>query len=330
MKELTRTYSDLLQDKRVSREQNKYEAFSRQRNVVLSKYRKVYQAYTDLQAGLQRAQQFYDEMKDTVDSMKKNVDSFVENRRSEGGQLLNTIEASKGSGADREQARLKELMERMSVSPGTQHSHSPVPTSAASDPRRPPPLQYINAQQQSGMAGGYNPARSPPVTPGYPPNGSMQPPPQPQHASYPSFQSQQQQNGFSSNPRRESYHQSYNPHTYSSGAAGPVSPPAHQQYFSPPPPQQYQQQQHPPSTITYGSQQSQQGGYGAGMPPGWQPPPPPPGPPPSQDYGALQASNYPSGPGGYASDLRRSAQGQGQQQQGGQGQDPWAGLGAWK
>ncbi|KAK1815435.1 bck1-like resistance to osmotic shock [Friedmanniomyces endolithicus] len=114
MKELTRTYGDLLQDKRVRSEQNKYESFSRQRNAVLGKYRKVYQAYTDLQDGLSRAQQFYDEMRDTVDSLKKNVESFVENRRSEGGQLLSAIEAAKGSGADREQARLKELMERMS------------------------------------------------------------------------------------------------------------------------------------------------------------------------------------------------------------------------
>ncbi|KAI7068184.1 BRO1-domain-containing protein, partial [Hortaea werneckii] len=37
MKELTRTYNDLLQDKRVKGEQNKYEAFSRQRNTVLNK-----------------------------------------------------------------------------------------------------------------------------------------------------------------------------------------------------------------------------------------------------------------------------------------------------
>lgn len=305
MKDLTRTYSALLQDKRVSREQNKYEAFSRQRNAVLSKYRKVYQAYTDLQAGLQRAQQFYDEMKGTVDSLKSNVDSFVENRRSEGGQLLSAIEAAKGSGADREQARLKELMERMSVSPSTQHSHSPVPAQSASEQRRPPPLQYVGGQQQSG---GYNPARSPPITSGYQSNGMQQ-------SGYQSFQQQHQgqQNGYPT--RRESY----NPNIY---GTGPVSPPAHQQYFSPPPNQQYQPQQHQPSTTTYGVPQQQQT-YGQSVPPGWQPPPPPPGPPPSQDYSALQAGVYPSGPGGYASDPRRN-------QGAGQGGDPWAGLSAWK
>ena len=88
MKELTRTYGDLLQDKRVRSEQNKYESFSRQRNTVLSRYRKVYQAYVDLNAGLERARQFYSEMKETVESLEKNVQSFVENRRSEGSQLL--------------------------------------------------------------------------------------------------------------------------------------------------------------------------------------------------------------------------------------------------
>ena len=308
MKELTRTYSDLLQDKRVRGEQNRYEAFSRQRNAVLSKYKKVYQAYTDLQAGMQRAQQFYEEMKDTVESLRKNVESFVENRRSEGGQLLSAIEAAKGSGADREQARLKELMERMSVSPSTQASHSPIPTSATEQQqRRPPPLQHLSQTSYGGGAQQqqypYNPARSPPITPQYQPNGM-----QTQQASnYPP-------NGYPD--RRGSY--GYNPHTY-----GQISPPAHQQYFSPPPTHstQYQQQ---PSTTTYGASQQQQQMYGGqNVPPGWQPPPPPPGPPPQHDYSALQASVYPSGPGGYANDPRRPPGSSG-------GGDPWAGLNAWK
>lgn len=313
MKELTRTYSELLQDKRVRGEQNRYESFSRQRNAVLSKYKKVYQAYTDLQAGMQRAQQFYEEMKDTVESLRKNVESFVENRRSEGGQLLSAIEAAKGSGADREQARLKELMERMSVSPSTQqgsaHSQSPIPTSTLDSQqgqRRPPPLQHTSHGSYGGQQQQYpyNPARSPPITPQYQPNGLPT-----QQASYPS-------NGY--HDRRGSY--GYNPHTY-----GQISPPAHQQYFSPPPTNTSQYQQ-PPSTTTYGSQQQPQQIYGGqNMPPGWQPPPPPPGPPPQQDYGVLQASVYPSGPGGYANDPRRPA-GSG----GGQGGDPWAGLSAWK
>ena len=306
MKELTRTYSELLQDKRVRGEQNKYEAFSRQRNVVLSKYRKVYQAYTDLQAGLDRAKVFYEEMRDTVDSLNKNVEGFVENRRSEGGQLLGAIEAAKGSGsADREQARMKELMERMSLSPSTNasgHSQSPVP---ADQHRRPPPLQNLgggfSASSQPQQPSSYNPARSPPISPGYP-NG---PPP-------PNFQSFQQ-NGYPSD-RRQSY--GYNPNTY-----GPVSPPAHQQYFSPPPGQYGGQQ---PSTTTYGALPQQSYSSGQNLPAGWQPPPPPPGPPPQQtDYSSLQASNYPSGPGGYATDPRRSAP------QGGGG-DPWAGLSNWK
>jgi hypothetical protein len=314
MKELTRTYSDLLQDKRVRGEQNKYEAFSRQRNSVLGKYKKVYQAYNDLQAGLARAQQFYDEMKETVDSLKKNVESFVENRRSEGGQLLGAIEAAKGSGADREQARLKDLMERMSMSPSSsQQSHSPIPSlhdhQRNSSGHRPPPLQPQQSNYNSQSV--YNPAGSPPITPRFQQTnggGSTQSP-----ASYPSFQQQQQQPPPTS----------YNPTQY-----GAMSPPAHQQYFSPPPNQQYHQnyQQQRPSTTQY-SQHHQQQTYPA-VPQGWQPPPPPPGPPPPmhQDYaGAMQGGQYPAGPGGYAQDPRR------QQQQGPNGGgDPWAGLSSWK
>lgn len=323
MKELTRTYGDLLQDKRVRSEQNKYEAFSRQRNAVLSKYRKVYQAYTDLQAGLSRAQQFYDEMKDTVDSLKKNVESFVENRRSEGGQLLGAIEAAKGSGADREQARLKELMERMSVSPATHSSSSPVPSMGAggahdarNSAHRPPPLQ----PQTYGGQPPYNPAASPPTTPRYQANGIQSPHYQSQHQQQPA-----PTNGSFQQPSQSYANQadrsSYDPKTY-----GQISPPAHQQYFSPPPNQQYNNYQQP-STTQYGQQpqHQQQQQYGQSVPPGWQPPPPPPGPPPSHDYSAMQASQYPAGPGGYAHDPRRSAG-----QQASSGADPWAGLSAWK
>ncbi|GAB7366780.1 hypothetical protein MBLNU230_g0732t2 [Neophaeotheca triangularis] len=321
MKELTRTYGDLLQDKRVRAEQNKYESFSRQRNSVMSRYRKVYQAYTDLQQGLQRAEQFYTEMKETVESLQKNVQGFVENRRSEGGQLLGAIEAAKGSGADREQARLKEMMDRMSMNPAGGQSPSPGPGGMPG--HRPPPLQ---PQSQSGY--GYNPAASPSVTPQYQNNGmSGAARSSSSNQSYPPYPNQQPTPTNGSFRPHDQYppRERYNPNSY-----GPVSPPAQQQYFSSPPPQQQQQQggyggyQSPPQQQQpYGQQFGQQ----QGMPAGWQPPPPPPGPPPSQDYGAMQASGYPAGPGGY-SQGRGSAQGSQQQQ--GQGQDPWAGLGAWK
>lgn len=305
MKELTRTYSELLQDKRVKGEQNKYEAFSRQRNAVLSKYRKVFQAYKDLQAGLARAQSFYDEMKETVDSLKKNVDSFVENRRSEGGQLLSSIEASKGSSADREQARMKELMERMSLSPSSQQSGgSPIP--GFGGPRdtghRPPPLQpqtaYSQVQHpQHPQQTLYNPAASPPITPRYQPNGMQS------SAPYP-----YQQQATTAN---------YNPNQY-----GQIqSPPAHQQYFSPPPNQQYNNYQQP-STTQYSQQHQSQQYSGNGVPQGWQPPPPPPGPPPSNQSQNDYGQPYPNGPGGYVA--------RPPQQPGQQSGDPWAGLSAWK
>lgn len=303
MRELTKTYGELLQDKRVRGEQNRYESFSRQRNTVLNKYRKVYQGYLDLQSGVESAKQFYGDMKETVDSLKKNVDSFVENRRSEGGQLLSAIEQSKGGSADREQARLKDMMERMNVSPTTPSGNSPIAptvTDQRASNHRPPPLQNL-----------YTTARSPPISPQYLPNG-MQP-------GTPNFQNFQRSTPVNSHFRADSTG-SYNPSNYP-----PVSPPAHQQYFNPPPNQQQQQNQQP-STTMYAQQQQPPQTYGQNIPANWQPPPPPPGPPPSQyqDYSALQASNYPSGPGGYANQARRSGQGQGSSA------DPWAGLSAWK
>src|SRR5699024_7361950 len=61
MKELTKTYGDLLQDKRVRSEQSKYEAITKQRNAVLSKYKKAYSAFNNLVSGLAQAQNFYNE-----------------------------------------------------------------------------------------------------------------------------------------------------------------------------------------------------------------------------------------------------------------------------
>ncbi|KAF4619088.1 hypothetical protein G7Y89_g14759 [Cudoniella acicularis] len=131
MKELTATFNTLLQDKRVRSEQSKYENITRQRSAVMSKYKRIYQEFLDLDAGLQSAKQWYSEMKDTVDSLDKNVETFVNNRRSEGAQLLNQIEqerAVNASGqADRERERLRGLMERMSMDPSTSPSSGKPP-----------------------------------------------------------------------------------------------------------------------------------------------------------------------------------------------------------
>lgn len=344
LKELTRTYSDLLKDKRVRSEQSKYEAFSRQRSTVMTKYRRVFQAFNDLIAGLSRAQGFYSEMKDTVSSLSKNVDTFVNNRRSEGGQLLSSIEQGKSQGADQEQHRLKELMERMSMDP----SHSPV--SAGSGGRKksiPAPLSSTSLHQSGYPASSsghpaYNPAASPPVTPRYPltnMQGQQQymSPQQHQHQSY----AGPPNNNYPQPPRRESYQstsqygsqQPYNPTSFN-----PVSPPPHQQFFSPPP----NQQQHPSWGQPPQQQQQQHGS--TFLPQGYVPPPPPPGPPPSQqmDFGQYGSGAFPSGPGGYAAGGHRASQSQSQQHQSQQhqnqqhqqqqqgGNDPWAGLSGWK
>ncbi|KAI9692930.1 MAG: bck1-like resistance to osmotic shock [Bathelium mastoideum] len=355
MKELTKTYSDLLQDKRVRSEQNKYENFSRQRGSVMTKYRKIHQAFNDLIQGLLRAQSFYSEMRETVESLHKNVETFVSNRRSEGGQLLGAIENAKASTggvqADRERERLKELMERMSMDP----SKSPGGQSQGSS-QRPPSLPHSNSYNSSYTATASPPVSSPRYPSVKPTSQYAQSPPVPHGHQHTFSQSTANSNGSyqTSPPRRESYQHSlsslpprepYNPNTY-----GQISPPATQQYFNNPPPQlsgqypyhhQQQPQSHtpqpppqfqPPPQPSHTPQppqyQQQQPPY---LPQGYVPPPPPPGPPPpQQDYSALTAANYPAGPGGWAQSGQQRSQPPKHAQQAGNGADPWAGLSGWK
>ena len=308
MKELTKVYSLLLQDKRVKSEQTKYENFTRQRNIVLSKYKKVFQAFNDLIDGILRAQSFYSEMKDTVENLEKNVETFVNNRRSEGAQLLNQIERDKQHGssiqADRERDRLRDLMERMSTDPST--NSSPTRLSMGR------PSQMPRDSQPGDISEGKSPPMSPPIHSQVPLNYSNGVSEQSFDPSHQGFQhnlaaqtstshgSYQSGGGF----RMETQ---YNPMMYPPPV---VSPPPQQSYpqhpqYAPPPQQQHQS-----------------------LPQGYVPPPPPPGPPPNQQ-GNYGYSNYPnpSGPGGYASHqpLRPGGTYTKQSQS-----DPWAGLNAWK
>lgn len=307
MKELTKIYGVLLQDKRVKSEQAKYESFTRQRNSVLAKYKKVSQAFNDLVHGLMNAQSFYSEMKDTVESLERNVETFVSNRRSEGAQLLHRIEQDKASSADhqadRERDRLQHLMERMSVDP---RSSSPTKLGGSRPASRP-------AQSNDPYA-----SKSPPISPPYyskPPTTYSNGPSSTKYpqtpASFPSFPRQPTTDHVHQAPvARDSYHStttlgggdSYNPMTY------PYQSPA-----SPAPIQPIQPSQQLP----------QHGNHY--VPQGYVPPPPPPGPPPSsQGIFGNPVHPYPSGPGGYASQPPRSSSASQSQS------DPWAGLNAWK
>ncbi|KAI3329204.1 BRO1-like domain-containing protein [Xylariaceae sp. AK1471] len=336
MKELTASFNSLLQDKRVRAEQSKYEAIQRQRISVVNKYKRAYQEFLDLESGLQSAKNWYTEMKETVESLEKNVETFVNNRRSEGAQLLNQIEqekaANKSSQAEMERERLRGLMERMSVDPN--HS-SPSPNPGSSRPT-PAPLSFNNAARypQTNFAGHYQVPHSPPPNQAsYP--GLSSPPPNSTYAPAP-------QQSYTPNPQQQSSQQ-YGQATYNPGSwgrnPGPASPPPTQTSFglsvagrgpaSPPP---TQTSFAPHQYSTYGNPQAQQSQQFA--PPGFVPPPPPPGPPP---LGPQQTIHYPQhqqeyqygGPQSAApnSAAPRPAQPQQQQQQ---PHDPWAGLNAWR
>lgn len=308
MKELTGTFNNLLQDKRVRSEQSKYESVQRQRTSVINKYKRAYQEFLDLEAGLQSAKRWYNEMKETTESLQKNVETFVNNRRSEGAQLLKQIEqeraekaAMKSSKAALEQERLRDLMERM---------HMETPTPSPKHRGAPAPLNFHTTSPlypQQSFTGQYQLPSSPP----------------PQQTTF-----SQQSQTFSP--------QSYNPSSHGR-IPGPASPPPTQTTFNigalrpgpaSPPPTQTTFGQVPRPFSTYGNpaapvQQQQPSNY---VPPGFVPPPPPPGPPPlgPQQTFHYQSNDYYNGAGG-APPRPGSAQ-QGPQNPA----DPWAGLNAWR
>lgn len=328
MKELTASFNSLLQDKRVRAEQSKYEAIQRQRNSAVNRFKRVYQEFLDLESGLQSAKNWYSEMKETVESLEKNVETFVNNRRSEGGQLLNQIEqeraASQSSQAEMERERLRGLMERMAVDP---NKSSPPPNPGPSR-GTPAPLGANAARYpQTNFAGHYQVPNSPPPNqtnyPGFssPPNSTYAPAPQQTYTPNP------QQSG-----QQYGQQATYNPSNWGRNP-GPVSPPATQTSFgygvsgrgpaSPPP---NQTSFSPNQYSTYGNPQGQQF-----APPGFVPPPPPPGPPPlgpqqTIHYRQPQQEYQYAGPQGAVPNGAVPRPPQQQQQP----QDPWAGLNAWK
>ncbi|WEW59594.1 bck1-like resistance to osmotic shock [Emydomyces testavorans] len=306
MKELAKAYGDLLQDKRVRAEQSKYEALSRQRNSVMSKYRKVHKAFKELMSGLDEAQAFYMQMKDTVDSLKKNVDTFLNNRRSEGAQQLNQIERDKNSTSheDREREKLKQLMERLSM--------DQRPSSPSSSKPRPSAIKVSSATKSSPLSPRHSTAA---VASGQIPSPNSQKPSSISYPTYPAGNGVPTEAYNAIQPYQQPTSEIYNPMAYFYQT--PTSPPPNQQYF--------------------GAGPSPYGGY-PGQPPyrpqGYVPPPPPPRSHLSPMSFNTPTGSYMTGPGttGYA-------QGQGrppsQPQSGPPGSsttqsDPWMGLNAWK
>jgi hypothetical protein len=329
MKELTKIYGDLLQDKRVQSEQSKYESITRQRNSVMARYKKVYEAFHGLSSGINQARTFYKDMGDNVDSLRKNVETFINNRRSEGAQLLSQIERDKASGISeqeyREREKLRQLMERLSTEP--KNSSTSPSTGSAKPPSKiksPPPPVQTPAYGTTGPSPQMSP-RYPPV-PGAPPHGvplSHSPAPYGQYmggtpGAYPPQPFQQ----GAAAPLSDGY----NPMAYPYQT--PVSPPPNQQFFSstPAPYGGYSNSSTPAPGATPASAH-----YMA--PQGYIPPPPPPRPQQTA-YPPATGGMYPSGPGGYAQSRpyghhKNPSQSQ-TQPQSGTSADPWAGLNAWK
>lgn len=314
LKELTKTFGDLLQDKRVRGDQQRYESIQRSRAVVKGKYKKVFQAHEDMTQGLLRAQTFYSEMRDSVNSLEKNVDAFVNNRRAEGAQLLGQIEQKKSSAASgiasAENERMRKLMEDMSLgsakaTPAQAQQHPlTIPTYPSRDDKISPPLRSpghpaMNADPRFTIPPRETPA---PVIPnGYPAQGFAQ------QASYSldatSVTSPVQQPSSFQQGAAAPLSSAYNPMAYPERNVSVHQP---HQY----PPSRPAQAQPPPPNYMYQHQQSQQPLQQASSPPPMNFTAPPqqyqsfnfgqPQPQYQQHYGQyqpqLQASSYASPP----------------------------------
>ena len=325
MKELTKIYGDLLQDKRVQSEQSKYESITRQRNSVMARYKKVYEAFNGLSSGITQARTFYKDMGENVDSLRKNVETFINNRRSEGAQLLSQIERDKATGVseqeDREREKLRQLMERLSTEPkNPSTSPSTASGGAPSKVKSPPPPVQTPAYGTTG------PSRK--MSPHYPPTMAGHGAPLSSHSPAPygqymgaSYQPAQHFQQGAAAPLSDGY----NPMAYPYQT--PVSPPPNQQYFSQTP-------------APYGGYSNSSTPAPGAAPPsshymapqGYIPPPPPPRPQ-QTSYPPSAGGTYPSGPGGYAQAKpygHHKAPSQSQPSSQPNPNDPWAGLNAWK
>jgi programmed cell death 6-interacting protein len=268
LKDLTKTYGDLLQDKRIRSDQQRYEGIQKARSNVLHRYRRAYTAHGDLTQGLMRAQAFYSEMKESVDSLEKNVETFVSNRRAEGAQLLSSIEQKKagdaGGQAAAEQKRMQELMQRLSMDPNSSPTSQRPPTvppqpSSANAMRSPPPQQVYQDPRFT------IPPREDPVpvfTNGIP---SYAQPIQNQSPVERPHSTQSQQHPYSQGAAAP-LSQAYNPMAYpdrniTSPQQSQPQQPQHTYPFSPitsPPPQQQPQSFFPPQQQQHQYQQPQQ------------------------------------------------------------------------
>ncbi|KAK2740731.1 bck1-like resistance to osmotic shock [Myotisia sp. PD_48] len=311
LKELAKVYTDLLEDKRVKREQAKYDTVMKQRKAVLSKYKKTHMAFKELLNGLSQARAFYMHMRDTIENTKRNVEAFVQNRKSEGGDLLNDLRrditvARTTSNEEQDQEKLKSLMERLAVDQtplSSQHG-------AAMRAKSPPPLSshYASTLHSARTATPSNAANSG-LYPVYSSGNGVSP-----VEGYATNHNQSQQPAL----------EAYNPMAYL--YQPPISPPPNQQFFNtnPSPYAGYRgstpatQPPHPSLTPQYFSPQ--------GFPP---PPPPPPRPSPG-GYSAAIPGPYPPN---YTQPRPPHSSNPTPQPQPPQSQahnDPWASLNSWK
>ncbi|KAI5302815.1 bck1-like resistance to osmotic shock, partial [Ascosphaera pollenicola] len=118
LKEITKVYEGVLQNDRVRAEQAKYDAIAKQRSTIFRMYEQAFKAYKDISDGLQQADKFYTDMRNQAQSLQKNVEEFLSNRKAEGSQLLQELERKQQTQSavqgDQDREKLNQLMNRLS------------------------------------------------------------------------------------------------------------------------------------------------------------------------------------------------------------------------
>lgn len=131
LKELTMTWKNILEDKSVRNQKLQSEQLKSKRVALIERLSKAYMTWKDSQEGLNKANEFYENLKRFTGTTYRNAQDFVSNRREEAAGLKRTL-------ASNSQDALRDQISRLSIS-----SQSSQPLYSGSDNRG--PIGYVSS-----------------------------------------------------------------------------------------------------------------------------------------------------------------------------------------
>lgn len=285
IQELTAAFKDLMEGTEAQKLHTQHEKAEKAQKSLAMDLKEAKAIYDEVREGLGKGIQFYRGLQDTIDSLQRNVQRFVNERTAERRRLIEEIESTKST---HEQTLLKETLNKYTAPPVApqqplqpailQHPSQPVmPQHSAPPvvPQHPPPpavpttTQLINQTRQLSLNEPSAPYQYTPTPPPKPQGILQQQAPPYSGYGYPQQQQQQQPQQQQPSPavytppaytpvvsnQRPAYSgQTMYPTNYASPQVQSYTPTQVPQpnYIPPPTPQQQQQQQ---------QSQQQQHGY---------------------------------------------------------------------